>query len=280
MKWIRHLAWLLVVLGAEAGWAQETGLEAGEIRVGLCDGVAVEGGGISGSSGGGFDTAAWMLGDDVVLPKIPPAEAEDAPEGKTYRDYPEWALLPKGPDLDDEAEIRDFSRLVDEGEEGHEAMLAIVRECEDPMLARRALAVLRASSGDKRAVVAELKQILADRLSRATGPEEWLMTSIAEALVVMGDERDMEVLVPMLSHPVRRVRIIGARCIGKRGGAELLDDLAQARACQSDGRVAEAIEQAAANIAARLAARDAAAEPEGAGGGRDGTDGTDGRGPG
>lgn len=191
---------------------------------------------------------------------IPPSPAESV-TNKTYRDSQEWDLLPKGPDLDDEAAERDFQRLVAEGDAAQEALLAIVRECEDPMLARRALAVLRLSSGDKSKVREELKQILAERLPHASGPEEWLMTSIAEALVVIGNERDMDALAPMLAHPTRRVRIIGARCLGKRGGQSAIAILEDAKSQNLEKSALEEIDAAIANIKSRLAKNDSGTEP-------------------
>lgn len=209
---------------------------------------------------------AWEEEGDVAEPpeagemRAGPCDGA-VPEGKTYRDYPEWKLLPKGPDMDDEACERAFQQLVAEGDAGHEALLAIVRECEDPMLATRALAVLRLSSGDKSKVREELKQILAERLSHASGPEEWLMTSIAEALVVIGNERDMDALAPMLAHPTRRVRIIGARCLGKRGGESAIAILENAKSQNPEKRVLEEIDTAIATIKSRLAENDSGRDP-------------------
>lgn len=179
------------------------------------------------------------------------------PGAKTYQDYPEWELLPKAIDCEDENYERAYQRLVDEGESRHEGLLAIVRECEDMQLARRALSILRLSNGDKRDVVAGLKEILAARLFTATGPEEWLMTIIADAVADMGDEADMEALVPMLSHPVLRVRIIGARCLGKRGGLHTREVLEQARSRGNYDSMLAEIDKAMSAIDARLAAQDA-----------------------
>ena len=57
---------------------------------------------------------------------------------KTYMEYPEWNLLPKGIDFDDEDDIAAIRQLVDEGPAANEAMLAVVRECDDSMIASRA----------------------------------------------------------------------------------------------------------------------------------------------
>lgn len=176
---------------------------------------------------------------------------------KSYRDYPEWEMLPRAVDFEDEGYQKAYQRLVDEGEAGYDGLLAIVRECEDTQLAIRALSILRASNGDKRIVIAGLKEVLAERLPTATGGEGWLMTSIAEALAVMGDESDMEAVVPMLYHPDLRVRAIGVRCIGERGGRQFIEILEQARSRDSISLVRDEIGKAIAAIESRLAVQNA-----------------------
>lgn len=49
-----------------------------------------------------------------------------------------WALLPKGIDSEDENQVMAYRRLVEQGESAYEAMLAVVRECDDSMIASRA----------------------------------------------------------------------------------------------------------------------------------------------
>lgn len=196
----------------------------------------------------------------LMLVWIPSLLAE-SPAPKTYRDYPEWELLPDAVDFEDEEVENARQRLIDEGEAGHEGLLAIVRECEEPRMARRALGILRASRGDKRKVVAELKEVLETRLPTAVGPEEWLVTSIAEAVTDMGDEDDMDALIPMLSHPVLRVRVIGAWCMGKRGGMRAKEALEQAKSRDSNARVQEEFSKAISAIETRLATQDAEVSP-------------------
>lgn len=197
---------------------------------------------------------ALILADTLAL------SADNAAK-KTYRDYPEWELLPKAIDCEDEKYEKAYQRLIDEGESRHEGLLAIVRECEDMQLACRALSILRLSSGDKRDVVAGLKEILATRLSTAKGDAEWVMTDIADALTDMGDEADMEALVPMVSHPVLRVRIIGAWCMGKRGGPQAKAALEEALTRDRHPRVQEEFGKAIAAIESRLAEKDAETPP-------------------
>lgn len=183
------------------------------------------------------------------------------PAQKTYKDYPEWKMLPDAVDFEDEEIERARQRLIEKGEDGHEGLLAIVRECEDPRMACRALGLLRASRGDKRKVVAELKEVLAARLPTAVGPEEWLMTDIAEAVTDMGDEDDMDALIPMLSHPVLRVRVIGAWCMGKRGGLQAKAALEEALTRDRHPRVQEEFGKAIAAIESRMAEKDAEEAP-------------------
>ena len=204
-------------------------------------------------------TALWLIllaaGSALTALAIPQGE-------KSYRDYPEWKMLPRCDDFEDEAAESAYQRLVDKGESGHEGLLAIVRECEDPQLACLALSILRASGGNKRLVVEELKEVLAERLPTAQGDEEWLVTAIAEALAVMGDESDMEALAPMLSHPVWRVRVIGARCIGKCGDLHAVEALELARSRDGNNLVLNEIDKAIASIESRLAVQNADANDE------------------
>jgi HEAT repeat protein len=181
----------------------------------------------------------------------------EMPEKKTYKDYAEWYVLPKALDFEDEHVIAAFQQLVDEGEAGHEAMLAIVKECETPMLAMRALAVLRESRGDKCKVVAELKPFFTMRLPHAKDDEEWLMTAIARFLADFGTEDDVDVLLPMLEHPNMRVRYLGAQYLGQRGGQQAIEALEQAKSSESNNLVLDEMNKAATSITSRLAVQDA-----------------------
>lgn len=184
----------------------------------------------------------------------------ETPPKMTYRNYPEWYILPKDLDFEDENVIAAFQQLIDEGEAGHPAMLAIVKECEDPMLAMRALSVLRRSSGDKRAVIAELKPFFAERLSCAKDDEEWLMTAIARFFADLGTEEDVVALLPMLSHSNWRVRTLGARYLGQRGDQRVMEALKQAQSRDSDSMVVEEIGKAISAIESRMATQDAETE--------------------
>ena len=185
----------------------------------------------------------------------------ETPAGKTYRDYYEWNLLPKSIDLEDENVLADFQRLVDEGEACHEAMLAIVKECGDSMIASYALSVLRETRGDKKTVVEELKQFFAARFPSAEGDEEFLMTFIAETVADIGTADDMDVLVPMLAHQNMRVRYLGASYLGQRGDQRVMEALEQAKSRESNNLVREEIEKAISDIESRLAEQNAEEAP-------------------
>lgn len=195
----------------------------------------------------------------LMLADVLPASAETPPK-ITYRNYPEWYILPKDLDFENENVIAAFQQLIDEGEAGHPAMLAIVKECEDPMLAMRALSVLRRSSGDKQKVIAELKPFFAERLPYAKDDEEWLMTAIARFFADLGTEEDVVALLPMLSHSNWRVRTLGARYLGQRGDQRVMEALEQAQSRDSDSMVVEEISKAISAIEGRLAAQDVEAE--------------------
>ena len=180
---------------------------------------------------------------------------------KTYMKYPEWNLLPKGIDFDDEDDIAAIQQLVDEGPAANEAMLAIVRECDDSMIVSRALATLRESAGDKQPVVAELKRIFEQRYPPATGDESWIVDGIAAAISDIGTANDMDVLVPMLTNSDIRLRVMGARYFGKRGGQSAIMVLENARDQYPEGRFRQEIDTAIANIAGRQAVQDAESSP-------------------
>lgn len=171
---------------------------------------------------------------------------------KTYMDYPEWNLLPKGIDFDDEDDIAAIRQLVDEGPAANEAMLAIVRECDDSMIVSRALATLRESAGDKQPVVAELKRIFEQRFPPATRDASWIVDGIAAAISDIGTENDMIVLAPMLTNPDIRLRIMGARYFGKRGGESAIALLENAKSQYAEGRFRQEIDAAIAHIGNRL----------------------------
>lgn len=202
--------------------------------------------------------ALWF----VLLAAGSASTALATPQGeKSYRDYPEWNVFPRGFCAEDRDDIQQYERLVEQGESAYEAMLAVVKQCDDCFIGSTALAILRESKGEKRAVVEELKDCFSERLSRSGDENQEMLILIAEALADMGREDDMEVLIPMLSRPEWRVRVIGTRCLGKRGGLRALEALEQVQGRDSNKRVAEEIDKAIAAIETRLAAQDAEASP-------------------
>jgi hypothetical protein len=195
----------------------------------------------------------------VVLPAVAPLLADELHAEKRYDAYPEWNYFPRGLDSEDRAESDAYLRLIEEGAAVNEAMMAIVRQCDDPCIVSTALSVLKKSAGDKRAVVGELKPLFAERILRSEGDDE-IAGYMAMALAAMGEEEDMSVLLPMLAHPCRRLRIIGTRCIGQRGGLAALEALEQARSSDTDALVREEIGKAISAIETRLAAQDTGEE--------------------
>ena len=196
----------------------------------------------------------------LISADVSSVSAETPPE-MTYRNYPEWNVFPRGFCAEDRDDIQQYEHLVEQGESAYEAMLAVVKQCDDCFIGSTALAILRESKGEKRAVVEELKDCFSERLSRSGDENQEMLILIAEALADMGREDDMEVLIPMLSRPEWRVRVIGTRCLGKRGGLRALEALEQVQGRDSNKRVAEEIDKAIAAIETRLAAQDAEASP-------------------
>lgn len=154
---------------------------------------------------------------------------------KPYEEYPEWDLLPMGVDLDDEDDIKAFQRLIDQGESTHEAMLAIVRGCDDPFAVSHALVVLRESRGDKRLVLEELREIFAEKLTGTGQADGLMLVCLAEALADIGKDAGTEVLAPMLIHPVWEVRSTGRRLLENQGGERTLEALESAKASNLGG---------------------------------------------
>ena len=222
----------------------------------------------NGDDGAGKQAARAL---DGLIGRLP-QEVLAEPPGKTYTDYPEWQSFPGGLDWEDQEEVDRFQRLVEKGEAAHEAMLAIVRECDDAFDVSTALAVLRASPGDKRAVVAELKAIFPMRVRGEEWSDGTIVRSMAEALVDMGQDGDFEVMIPMLFHPRQQVRASGIMLLGQHGGRKTLEALEKARVRISGTRRREAIDAAISGIESRLAGTEGATEgdarlqmPEGGG---------------
>lgn len=189
-------------------------------------------------------------------------EREPVPQAKkTYRDYPEWESFPKGMDCEDEEQVAAHRRLVEQGESAYEALLAIVRECDDPYIVSSALAILRSSQGDKSGVVRQLKEYYLSRLQGETWADEIVVVDTASALADMGQEDDLESLIPMLSHPSSQVRGVGVMLLGERGGQKTLRALETAKDSTTASWARKGIEEAISAIESRLAAQDAETSP-------------------
>lgn len=172
-----------------------------------------------------------------------------------------WALLPKGIDSEDENQVMAHRRLVEQGKSAYEALLAIVRECDDPYIVSSALAILRSSQGDKSGVVVQLKEYFVSRLQGETRADEIVIVDTASALADMGQEDDLESLIPMLSHSSSQVRGVGIMLLGERGGQKTLRALETAKDNAPDPLARKGIEEAIAAIESRMAEKDAEEAP-------------------
>ena len=181
---------------------------------------------------------------------------------KSYRDYPEWNMFPRGFDMEDEAAVRRYDQLVEQGESAYEALMAVVRECDDYCVVSTALSILRESQGNKCAVVEELKEIFAGRLSKNGDDNQEMLIFMAEALANLGTEDDLDVLFPMLSRPEWRVRFIGTQCLGKRGGQRALKALEQVQGRDANNRVNAEIVKAISAIECRQAEKAASQQAD------------------
>lgn len=117
-----------------------------------------------------------------------------------------FELLPKGADVDDDTEIANYLKLVEQGEAISGILLDMVRTQTNTLIASRALSVLCEAQGDKHGVVAELGSIVDEKRS-LTGPKNELMLMVlAKAISDMGEPKDMLLLSPLLTHPSADVR--------------------------------------------------------------------------
>jgi hypothetical protein len=189
-------------------------------------------------------------------------EREPVPQAKkTYQDYPEWELFPKGFDSEDENAIAAREWLENRGEAAHEALMAIVRECDDPYVVGSALSILRSSQGEKTEIVSQLKEFLATRLPGESRDDEIVIVDTASALADMGKDGDLEVLIPMLSNPSWQIRSVGIMLLGNYGGQKELKALKEARGSTSGGLALKGMDEAVSGIESRLAEQDAESSP-------------------
>lgn len=189
-----------------------------------------------------------------------------AEEYRNYTDYPEWQVLltlsGDGMDLEERARFR---RLIDRGEAAHEAMLAVLWQCNDWYYASGAMEMLHCSKGDKAKVWPELRRLLADRLPATVGDlrddKTACCRSIAKMLAENGSEDDVRALLPMLAHPNSLLRYEAALYLGQYGDEVALGILKSAKD-QNPPPVQERIETVIANIEDRLAKGQNALEQE------------------
>lgn len=181
-----------------------------------------------------------------------------AVEYKNYTDYPEWEILQSrsmdGMDLE---EVARFRRLADRGEAIHEAMLAVLWQCDDWYYAGLALDMLHSSQGDKTKVWPELRSLLADRLPKARGGVGYGPTEcccfIAKMLAENGSAEDVEALIPVLTHSNALLRSEAALYLGQYGGENALTILESAKDRTQMPVARQSIESVIATIETRLA---------------------------
>ncbi len=212
-------------------------------------------------------TKTYCLGILLIAPLIFVSTITTwAAEYRNYKKYPEWEILQSrsmdGMDLE---EVARFRRLADRGEAMHEAMLAVLWQCEDWDYAGLALDMLHCSKGDKTQVWPELRRLLADRLPKAVGGLGDDTTDscrfIAKMLAENGSEDDVRALLPMLAHPNSLLRYEAALYLGQYGDEVALEILKSAKD-QNPPPVQERIETVIANIEDRLAKGQNALEQE------------------
>ena len=205
-------------------------------------------------------TALWfVLLAAVLMVADTLSVSAETPPGMTYRNYPEWYILPKDLDFEDENVIVAFQQL-DEGEAAHPAMLAIVKECEDPLACHACPVGIAEIERRQAQGHCGAETVFAERLPCAKDDEEWLMTALARFFADFGTEEDAVALLPMLSHSNWRVRTLGARYLGQRGDRRVIEALEAAQSCDSDSTVVEEIGKAISAIESRQAGQNSETE--------------------
>lgn len=179
---------------------------------------------------------------------------------KKYTDYPEWEILQtRSVDGEDMEEKARFGRLIDRGEAAHEAMLAVLWQCDDWFYASGAMEMLHCSKGDKTQVWPELRRLLADRLPLAGGgPEDGKTAccrSIAKMLAENGGEDNVKALLPVLAHRNSLLRHEAAKYLGQYGNEAALEILETAKDGNYSPEVRQGFDNAINAIRSRLRAK-------------------------
>ncbi len=181
----------------------------------------------------------------------------DEYEYQNYKEYPEWAILrSRSDDGMDLEEVARFRQLADRGEAMHEAMLAVLWQCDEWYYSGLALEMLRSSKGDKGKVWPELRRLLAARLAEAgediRDDKMWCCRGVSLLLAENGSEADVKAILPMLTHPNSVLRYVGAQCLGQCGNEDVLDGLQAAKDREKLPNVRQGIERAIEAIQSRL----------------------------
>lgn len=193
----------------------------------------------------------------LIFVVAPLAWAEEY-EYKNYQEYPEWAILrSRSDDGMDLEEVARFRRLVERGEAMHEAMLAVLCQCDEWYYAGLALDMLHSSKGDKSKVYPELRRLLAARLAEPieefSDDKMHFCCGVSKMLAENGSDADVKVILPMLTHPNYVLRYVGAQCLGQCGTEDVLDDLQAAKDREKLPNVRQGFERAIEAIRSRLA---------------------------
>ena len=146
--------------------------------------------------------APWVLAVLAMLCAVLPCAAGG--EAMTAEEV--FELLPKGADVDDNAEIANYLKLVEQGEAIYGILLDMVRTQTNTLIASRALSVLCEAQGDKHGVVAELGRIVDEKRSLTGSKNELMLMVLSKAISDMGEPEDVPLLSPLLTHPSADVR--------------------------------------------------------------------------
>jgi len=143
-------------------------------------------------------------------------------------------------DMMDENAVTAWRELIDLGEEAYPAVLEILDETDDPMIASRALAFFIESSGDKRPAIEAIGRVL-ERTEGQGRDAISLRVNAVMALGKIGGEEDCALLYPLLYDKSERVRINVMRTLAGLGNRETVERIEASLAERTDGWAEEEI---------------------------------------
>lgn len=128
-------------------------------------------------------------------------------------------LLPRGIDMVDEAEARNYEQIIKMGESAYPALCHELLATKDDIIVGRILSIFIESKGDKTLPLTAIRKLASIR----TGPSKQdtdMRVIVVQALGKMGKPEDAKYLHQQLNDPSDAVQINSIRSLGHIGGKE------------------------------------------------------------